>query len=204
MNVIANCVEAVGSIPLLQTTTLTAGLGGTPVAAANAVSVAPPTTSSPAANRPLHRLGEVRQREGLTQRKVARLLGISIREVERQEQPSSDMLLSDLHRWQKVLGVPVAELLDESDGGLSPPVLLRVRLLRAMKTVRSIQERARQVSMRRLAEMLVDQLVEIMPELKDTAAWPAVGPRRPRRDLGQAFHRGRSFHPLNELDRLEG
>jgi len=57
--------------------------------------------------------------------------------------------------------------------------------------------------MRRLVEMLVDQLVGIMPELKDTAAWPAVGPRRSKRDLGQAFFRRPSLHPLDELDRLE-
>ena len=51
------------------------------------------------------------------------------------------MLLSDLHRWQQALAVPIAELLGEPEGELSPPVRLRPRLLRAMKTVRSIQQR---------------------------------------------------------------
>ena len=178
MNVIANYVEAVGPIPLLQTTSLTVGPGGATVAAANAGSVAPRPTDSPAAERPLHRLGEVRQQEGLARDKVAQLLGISIDEVARQEQPSSDMLLSELRRWQKALRVPIAELLNEPDGEYSPPVQLRARLLLVMKTVRSIQERARQAPMQRLAEQLVEQLVEVMPELKHIAAWPAVGPSR--------------------------
>ena len=203
MNVTANCVEAVEPIPFLQTNTLTADLGGKPVAAANAVSATPPPTASPTPGRPLHRLGEIREQEGLTRCRVARLLGISIPEVEQQEQPSSDMLLSDLYRWQKVLGVPIAELLNEPAGELSPPVQLRAQLLRVMKTVRSIQEKARQTSMRRLAEMLIDQLVEVMPEIKDTTAWPAVGHRRRKNDLGQAFFRRPSLRSLDELDRLE-
>jgi transcriptional regulator with XRE-family HTH domain len=204
MNVMASCVEAVGLVPLVQTTTLAADFGGKPVPAANAVSAALPPTSSPAPGRSLHRLGEVRQRERLTRGKVAKLLGISIREVEQQEQSSSDMLLSDLYRWRKALGVPVAELLNEPDGELSPPVQLRARLVRVMKTVRSIQERARQASVRRLAEMLVEQLVEVMPELKDTVAWPAVGQRRRTQDFGQAFFRGFSLRSLDEADRPEG
>jgi transcriptional regulator with XRE-family HTH domain len=162
-----------------------------------------PSTSSPVSARPLHHLGEVRRREHITRRAAAQRLGVSIREVEEQENPSSDLRLSDLYRWEKALRVPMTELLNEPDGVLSPPVELRARLLRAMKTVRLIQERARQVSTRRLVEMLVDQLVEVMPELKDTTAWPATGPRRSRNDLGQAYFRRPSLHALNELDRLE-
>jgi hypothetical protein len=112
--------------------------------------------------------------------------------------------LSDLHRWQKVLGVPIAELLDESEDMLSSHVELRAQLLRVMKTVRSIQEGARQVSVQRLAEMLVDQLVDIMPELKDTTAWPTGSPRRGRHELGQAFFRGALLDSLEDLDRPEG
>jgi hypothetical protein len=88
------------------------------------------------------------------------------------------MLLSNLYRWQEVLEVPLVELLHEPDGELSPPVQLRARLLRAMKTVRSIQRGAQQTSIRRLATMLVEQLVEIMPELKNIVPWPAASHRR--------------------------
>lgn len=203
MNVIANCVEAVGSIPLLQSTT-TANVGGAPITTTNPVSVALPPTVAPASDRRLHRLGEVRQREQITRRKVAQRLGISISEVQQQEQSSSDMLLSDLHRWQKALGVPITELLDGSDGELSPPIELRAHLVRIMKTVRSIQEKTKQVAVQRLVEMLIEQLVEVMPEVKDTGAWPAVGQRRKEHDFGQAYYRKLSTHSLDELDWFEG
>jgi transcriptional regulator with XRE-family HTH domain len=204
MNVTTDCVGAIVQTPLVQTTSLTDCLGGGPASAANAVLLALPPTSSPASERPLHHLGEVRRRERLTRRKVAQLLGISIGEVEQQEQPSSDMRLSELLRWQKALKVPIAELLNEPDGELSPPVQWRARLLRAMKTVRSIQEKTRQVSVRRLAETLVDLLLEVMPELEDTAAWPTVGQRRQQRDLGQAFFRKLALDSFEDAEPLEG
>ena len=203
MNGTANDVKAIKPIPFLQTNTLTANLTDKPVAAVNAPSVTPPQTTSPSPCQRLHRLKEIREQEGLTRSRVARLLGISVCEVERQEQPSSDMLLSDLSRWQKVLGVPISELLNEPVSELSPPVQLHTRLIRVMKTVRSIQERARQASIRRLAEILVNQLVEVMPGIKDTTAWPAVGRKRRKNDLGQAFFRRPSLRSLDELDRLE-
>ena len=100
--------------------------------------------------------------------------------------------MSDLYRWQEVLEVPVAELLNQTDDELSPAVRLRALLVRTMKTVRSIQEVVRQPSVRRLAENLATQLVEIMPELKEAVAWPVVGSWRCQSDLGQAFFRGLS------------
>jgi hypothetical protein len=36
-----------------------------------------------------------------------------------------------------------------------------------------------------LAGVLIGQLVEIMPELKEVAAWPAVGHRRTADELGR-------------------
>ena len=201
MNIISACTLAAGPMPH---STWLLPLGGKPVVAADGGSAAVPPAGPPAPDRSLHRLSEVRRREGLSRRKIARDLGISLREVKRQEQPSSDILLSDLYRWQEVLKVPALELLDEPDGSLSPPVQLRARLLRVMKTVRSIQAGARQVSIRRLATMLVRQLLEVMPELKDTAPWPIVGSRRSRRELGQAFLRGLSLGPLVESERSEG
>ncbi len=149
---------------------------------------------------PLHRLGEARRREGLTHRKVAARLGISVDAVQEQEDPAADIRLSDLYRWQEALDVPAAELLGEPGVELSAPVQLRARLLRVMKTARSIQEQAHQASVRRLATMLVEQLVEIVPEVKDTTAWPTVGQRRSYRELGQAFFRRLSLDALDELE----
>lgn len=164
------------------------------------VDAAPRPTASPAPRPPLHRLAEARRREGLTHRRVAGRLGISAEEVQQQEDPSSDMLLSELYRWQEALQVPAAELLSEPAGDLSPPVQLRARLLRVMKTARSIQERARQTSVRRLATMLVEQLVEMVPELKDTVAWPAIGQRRSSNEMGEAFFRRISRDVLDDFE----
>jgi hypothetical protein len=69
-----------------------------------------------------------------------------------------------------------------------------------MKTVRSIQQRAHHAPVQRLTQMLIDQLIEIMPELKEVAPWPSVGSRRKRHELGQAFFRRFSLDPLDNLD----
>jgi transcriptional regulator with XRE-family HTH domain len=198
MNVLSECIVVAEPIP--PVITWSADLDGNLAAVASTVAVALPPNTLPAPNRPLHRLGEARRREGLTRRAVARRMGISVHEVEEQEQCSSDILLSDLQRWQKALAVPITELLSEPDGELSPPVKLRARMMLVMKTVRSIQERAQQPSLRRLADRLVAQLVEVMPELEDTTAWPAFGHRRKRHELGQAFFRRLSLDPYDEVE----
>ncbi|MFM8497079.1 MAG: hypothetical protein ACKOEM_16405, partial [Planctomycetia bacterium] len=47
----------------------------------------------------MHRIAEVRQRQGVTLRNVARRLRLEMAVVRRQEQPDCDLRLSDLHRW---------------------------------------------------------------------------------------------------------
>jgi transcriptional regulator with XRE-family HTH domain len=170
MNVSHTCNFSAEPIP--QTTAPLAPLGSAPVAPANAVPVALPPSKPPPSGRLLHRLAQVRRREGLTRRQLARRMGVSLPEVRRQESASADITLGDLYRWQKALDVPIAELLSEPAAGLSPPVQLRAQLLRVMKTARSIEAGARQVSVRRLTTMLIEQLTELMPELKDTISWP--------------------------------
>jgi acyl-CoA synthetase (AMP-forming)/AMP-acid ligase II len=88
----------------------------------------------------LHRIAEVRQRQGVTLRNVARRLGMALPQARRQEQPDSDLRITDLHRWQEVLEVPVAELLVEGDGQLSGPVLERSRMVKLMKTAAAIRD----------------------------------------------------------------
>jgi transcriptional regulator with XRE-family HTH domain len=172
---------------VVENATWLAALDGKPTT--DELSVPLPPARLPARGRPLQRLGEVRRREGLPRGKIAHRLGISVRQVQQQEEPSSDISLSDLYRWQEALGVPAAELLHEPDGELSPPVKLRARLVRAMKTARLIEELAREAPVRRLIKTLLEQLIKAMPELKDTTAWPAVGHRRKQDELGQAFFR---------------
>jgi Tat protein secretion system quality control protein TatD with DNase activity len=99
------------------------------------------------------------------------------------------MLLSELLRWQKALDVPLADLLVETDGPLSEPIMTRARLLRIMKTVRAIKETATSSSIQRFATMLEQQLVELMPELKDVAAWHSIGQRRSPNEVGRTAER---------------
>lgn len=133
----------------------------------------------------LHRIAEVRQRQGVTLRNVARRLGLSLPVVRRQEQSDCDLRLTDLHRWQEVLEVPVAELLVEGDGQLSGPVLERSRMVKLMKTAAAIRERTMGTPVGRMVSMLIEQILEIMPELSDVTPWHNVGQRRTLEELGR-------------------
>jgi transcriptional regulator with XRE-family HTH domain len=134
----------------------------------------------------LHRLAAVRRQQGISRRVIARRLNIDMDEVRRQESETEDLKLSTLYAWQKALDVPVSELLVESGESLAPPVLKRSQLVRLMKTVLEVAEQTHQVSIRRMAETMVAQLTEIMPELAEVAPWHAVGERRRRDELGVA------------------
>ncbi|MBN1395940.1 MAG: helix-turn-helix transcriptional regulator [Pirellulales bacterium] len=139
--------------------------------------------------KPLQRLARVRRLQGLSRRTVARRMNLEIEQVRQQEQAAADLTLSTLYAWQKALEVPVAELLVEADGALASPVLERSQLVRLMKTVLAIRQRSRQESIRRMAETMIEQLVEIMPELAEVGPWHAVGRRRRRNELGIAAQR---------------
>ncbi len=142
-----------------------------------------------AAGRNLHRIRDIRRRQGVSLRSAARRLSTSMEQVRRQEDPACDMPLSDLYNWQRALDVPVVDLLVDSDAPLSETVLSRARLVRVMKTVRAIQDSSSAVGIHRLATMMEQQLIELMPELQDVSAWPSVGQRRGTNELGRAAER---------------
>lgn len=142
-----------------------------------------------AGQRPLHKIADARRRQGISVRSAARRMHTSIDQVRRQEDPGCDMLLSELVRWQRALEVPIGELLVDTEAPLSEPVLTRARLLRIMKTVRAIKETASSTSIQRFATMLEQQLIEVMPELKDVAAWHSIGQRRSPNELGRTAER---------------
>jgi transcriptional regulator with XRE-family HTH domain len=150
----------------------------------------PGEVALPAADiRPLQRLALVRRLQGISRRTVARRLNLEVEQVREQEQSESDLPLSALYAWQKALEVPVAELLVEADASLASPVLERSRLVRLMKTVLAIREHSKQESIRRMAETMIGQLVEVMPELAEVGPWHAVGRRRRLSELGVAAQR---------------
>jgi transcriptional regulator with XRE-family HTH domain len=136
---------------------------------------------------PLNRLREVRCQEELSRRTVARHLGMTETEVGRLEGETTDLPLSILRKWAEALDVPVAELIEEPNESLSLPVLKRARLLRIMKAARAILERASDSRTKRWSQMIVDELVEIMPELREVKPWKATPPRRRRDDYGSAL-----------------
>ena len=113
-------------------------------------------------------------------------LGLSMTDVKLQELATTDIPLSVLYKWREVLDVPLVELLQEPGQSLSSPIQKRAQLVRVMKTVKSILEQAKQPPVKRMAQTLVDQLIEVMPELRDVSSWHLVGQRRRRDELGRA------------------
>jgi transcriptional regulator with XRE-family HTH domain len=137
----------------------------------------------------LHRISTVRRNEGISLRRVARHLHIDVATARLEESETNDMRLSRLYQWQQALEVPVADLLVEGDSRLSSAVLDRARLVKLMKTATSLLERSPPGPIHRLAETLVGQLLEIMPELDGVNPWPAVGQRGSLNRLGRIVER---------------
>jgi transcriptional regulator with XRE-family HTH domain len=154
-------------------------LGATPYVAV------PPTTS-----QPLHRLKAVRRQQNLSRHVVASRLGITVEEVQRQENEDCDIPLSTLYAWERALRVPAAELLVGADEKEPCSVAMRSLLLRLMKTVQMISERTKQNSIRWMSETMASQLIEVMPELANVGAWTVGDKPRGPRDLGAAARRG--------------
>ena len=73
----------------------------------------------------------------------------------------------------------------EGDGQLSGPVLERSRMVKLMKTAAAIRERTSGTPVGRIVNLLVEQILEIMPELADVTPWNTVGQRRTLDDVGR-------------------
>ncbi|MBI2825791.1 MAG: hypothetical protein HYX69_13985 [Planctomycetia bacterium] len=151
--------------------------------------VEPHTADVPAGRVALHRVAAVRRQQGISLRGLARQLRTSIRDLEQEEVETTDLRLSRIYWWQRVLEVPVVELLIDSNSPLSAPVMERARLVRIMKTAAAIAEKAEATSIKRLAETLATQLVELMPELEGVSPWHTVGQRRTLDELGRIAER---------------
>ncbi len=153
-------------------------------------SAGPPAISSePQRIRRLHRIQTIRRQQGLSIRSVARRMQITSEQARKQEIETSDLPLSTLFAWQQALDVPVAHLLVDLDGPISEPILKRARMLKLMKTAASLAQIAADEQIKRLATMLMDQLIELMPELKDVSPWHTVGQRRSLQEYGRVVER---------------
>jgi transcriptional regulator with XRE-family HTH domain len=74
-----------------------------------------------ASGRSLHRLKAVRLQQGLSRRRVAERLKITIEQVREQECETTDLSMSELYAWQKVLDVPVGRWRIGRWTGFPPP-----------------------------------------------------------------------------------
>jgi len=160
---------------------------------AGGVDVSGRTLPMPSNSRPLHRISKVRQQQGISLRSIARKFCRSTREIQSEEDMCHDMKISDLLRWQQILDVPLVDLLEDPDAPLSNPISKRANLLRIMKTAKAIEESAQKINVKRLAAMLIQQLVELMPELADVAPWHSIGQRRSQTEVGKIAE-----HPISE------
>lgn len=139
--------------------------------------------------RALHRIRTVRRQQGISIQGAARKLRVEAKKLRAQEEESTDLHLSDLYRWQKALDVPIADLLIDNEGPLSTPVMKRAQLVKVMKTVEAMVEKARSGELKRMAQTLKEQLIEIMPELEGVAPWHSVGQRRTLDEFGRVTER---------------
>jgi transcriptional regulator with XRE-family HTH domain len=125
--------------------------------------------------QPLHRISEVRKREGISLRSVSRRWKMEVSRVRELEDENNDLSLSELYQWQQILDVPVAELLIDEDQPLSAPILRRAQMIRLMKTAATLTTNSRSPQVQSLAQNLMDQLAEMMPELNNIGPWQEDG-----------------------------
>jgi transcriptional regulator with XRE-family HTH domain len=133
----------------------------------------------------VHRLKAARLTAGVSLRAVARRMNVSVATARAEEEGRRELFISDLHRWQTALKVPLAELLEPPAMSLWEPVRQRACMIRLAKTAKTLAKKSSSGPNRRLASRLVNQLEEVMPELKEIGAWPEGSPRPPG-EVGRA------------------
>jgi hypothetical protein len=139
--------------------------------------VSPSAVSSSAVQRRLNRVAEVRCSQGISDRSMCKRLNIDLGRLRELEDPCRDLSISELMLLQTALEVPLVDLIEDSNS-MSRPTLERAKMVRVMKTASAIGECKLTVRAQRLAQMLKEQLIELMPELSEVSPWPQFGSRR--------------------------
>jgi transcriptional regulator with XRE-family HTH domain len=134
----------------------------------------------------LHRVAEIREQQGVSERTIARRLGIDVKRYRQLEKPDRDLQLSELLALQAALDVPLIDLLEDRQE-LSRPVEERAKMIKVMKTAVALRETKSNSRVSRMAQMLCDQLVDLMPELAEVNGWPQFGARRGPATIGRAL-----------------
>lgn len=154
----------------------------------SAQTLRPERRRSANSTQPLHFIASTLRKQNATLAGCARRLGLTPAEAAAQIRPDADLTLSQLYAWRAVLDVPTSELIPFDDV-VPDPIRNRALLLRTMKTARQLQNLSRGTRLEPAVASLVDQLIELMPELAETPAWPTVGQSRAPRETGSATRR---------------
>ncbi len=142
-----------------------------------------------------HRLLAARLQQGTSLRTVGRhVFGRDphIPLLRAQETGRADIRISQLRAWATALDLPLPELMYESDKGLSNITKMRAQLVRLMKSVESMRaviEAHSHDGLSEVVQILHDQIIAVMPELKDTYPWNIYTYIRPPNDFGSAATR---------------
>lgn len=140
-------------------------------------------------SQPLHRIREIRAQQEVTLRALARKMHVPMREIRAQEDPSCDLPLTALYRWQQALRVPASEILVEPGDKLSSPVNIRARLLRMMKTIITILDKPQPERTTNLLENLRNEILAVMPEIENIDRWHGSNATRGADDIAAAVLR---------------
>ena len=142
----------------------------------------------------LHRLANARKNQGLSERLVAKRLGISVGLLREQEQPDADLLISRLIQWREVLEVPLRDLFEEPIGESDSDIHSRAKLLFSEKILKSIEsnsKRSRRVL--RLTDLIRMTLGLMFADYatftEHVSSMPAVGHRRSPSEVGRIGER---------------
>jgi len=130
-----------------------------------------------------HRIRTIRQREGISLKTISRRSRIGMQRLRQEEVETRDLTLSQLYAWQKALRVPISELVVDAEEALEEKVRLRAALLRLTRTAKTILREAPKGPVRNLANTMLQQIYEVMPEAEAMNAWNEVGQRRSPKDL---------------------
>ena len=128
-------------------------------------------------NGVVHRLRQVREQSETSLRAVASRTGIPIG-ILRKQQDSNEISLVDFLRWQRALNVPFEELLQPIATELADHIRVRAGLVRLVRSIKSLLHDELTERQATIVENIIDQLNELMPELRAVPAWPAIGSRR--------------------------
>ena len=147
-------------------------------------------------SRALHRIKQVRIAEGFSLRSVARRMNQETSILRDQEHEGKDLTLTELYRWQAALNVPVHELLIEPECALSEPIRTRASLIRMATTAKAVLKTSTTRVTRCLAQELLHQLIDMMPELESLLpelnyrrSWHELKTRSNSQSLGRTAER---------------